>query len=152
MSVAAGFCGVSGAARFIEESTRRQWRHLQKSSAVGIERVLRDDLAEVWAECQLPDWDGHGALPVSRTALRNMRDFLEALPLGFPHPTIAADPHGHLSVEWYRSPRRVLSVSVSDDDLLHYAALLGSSRTCGTETFYGEAPDTILGLIRRVYS
>ncbi len=144
--------GVSGVAQYIEDATRRDRRYLHKSSAFGIQSVLRDELAEAWEECHQPNWDGYDALPVSRDALRNMYTFLEAMPLGFPRPTIGADPHGHLSVEWYRSPRRVLSVSVSDDDLLHYAALLGSNSTCGTETYFGEVPESILNLVRRVYS
>ncbi len=144
--------GVSSAARYIEDATRYNRRYLHESSAFGMESVLRDELAEAWEECQGSDWDGHDALPVSQDALRNMYTFLEALPLGFPRPTIGADPHGHLSVEWYRSPRRLLSVGVSADDVLHYAALLGSNSTCGTETFFDEIPESILNLVRRVYS
>jgi len=143
--------GVSDEARFVDDATRDNHRYLQKSSAFGVESVLRDELAEAWLECREPGWDGHEALPVSQDALRNMYAFLEALPLGFPHPSIGADPHGHLSAEWYRNPRRVLSVGVSPDEVLHYGALLGSSRTCGTETFYGEIPKTILDLVRRVF-
>ena len=152
MTEAVAMRGVSNEAQYVENETRHDRRHLHQSSAFGIEDLLRDELAEAWAECQQPNWDGHNALPVSRDALRNLYTFLEAMPLGFPRPTIGADPHGHLSVEWYRSPRRVLSVSVSDDDLLHYAALLGANNTCGTETYFGEVPETILDLVRRVYS
>jgi hypothetical protein len=144
--------GVSSAARYVEDATRRYRRYLHKSAAFGVESVLRDDLAEAWVECQQPNWDGYDALPVSRDALRNMYTFLEALPPGSARPTIGADPHGHLSVEWYRNPRRILSVAVTDDDLLHYAALLGSNSTHGTEVFYDDVPDTILNLVKRVYS
>ncbi len=144
--------GVSAEARYVDDATRHNRRHLHKSSAFGVESVLRDELAKAWSECQEADWDGHDALPVSHHALRNMYAFLEALPLGFPRPSIGGDPHGHLSVEWYRSTRRVLSVGVSPDDVLHYAALLGSNRTSGTETFFGEIPESILNLVRRVYS
>ena len=152
MNYAGVIHGVSETARYIEEKVREDRRHLHKSFAFGIESALRDDRAAAWEECKQPNWDGYNALPVSQDVLRNMYTFLEALPFGFPGPSIGADPHGHLSVEWYRSPRRVLSVSVSDDDLLHYAALLGSSNTCGTETYFGEVPESILNLVRRVYS
>ncbi|MFH1746389.1 MAG: hypothetical protein ABIG44_05020 [Planctomycetota bacterium] len=144
--------GFSEAAQYIDDETQRDRRYLHKSSAFGIESVLRDALAEVWAECQQPNWDGHDALPVSQDALRNMYMFLEALPLGIRRPTIGADPNGQLSAEWHRNPRRVLSLSISSDGLMHYAALLGSNKTCGTETFFGETPEIILSLIRRVYS
>lgn len=144
--------GISRAARYVEDATKCARGHLQESAALGMERLLHDELAEVWSECREPNWDGYGALPVSPEALRNMYVFLEALPLGFPKPGLGADPFGHLSVEWYRSPSRTLSVAVSDDGLLHYAALLGANRASGTETFYGEIPEEIYRLVQRVYS
>lgn len=144
--------GVSGAARYIETETRENRRYLHESPAFGIESVLRNELAEVWRECQQANWDGYDALPVSRDVLSYMYQFLEALPFGFPPPSINADPQGCLSVEWYRNPRRVLSVAVSDDGSLHYAALLGANKACGTETFDGDIPKNILNLVQRVYS
>jgi len=144
--------GVSDAAQHIAETTKRNRSFLHKSSAVGHDRLLHGELVEVWEECRDPGWDGYKALPVSQDALLSMKSFLESLPLGFPLPTIAASPRGHLSVEWYRSPSRVLSVDVGSDNLLHYAALLGSSRTCGTEIFFDQIPDSILDLAGRVCS
>jgi hypothetical protein len=99
-----------------------------------------------------PGWYGYNSLPVTQDALRNAYMFLETLPLGFPRPSIAADPHGHVSLEWYRDRQRLLSVGVSPDGFLHYAALIGPNKVCGTEAFFGEAPRTILELVRRVYS
>ncbi|MBI1902176.1 MAG: hypothetical protein HYS13_13835 [Planctomycetia bacterium] len=85
--------------------------------------------------------------------MRNAYVFLtEALPLGFPAPSIGAEPDGDLTLEWHCSPRRTLSVSVSPEGDLDYAGLFGPNRTYGTEVFYGEVPETILRLIRRVYS
>lgn len=144
--------GVSAAARYIDEQTSRFCQFLHKSAAVGFQQVIHDELPEVWEECREPNWDGYDALPVSWDAFRNMRRFLRAFPIGFQRPTIAADPHGHLSVEWYRNPRRVLSVGVSEDGMLHYAALLGASKTCGTETFFEEVPQCIVDLVGRVYA
>ena len=144
--------GVSDAARHVARSTQRSRRHLHESSALGIESVLLGELAEVWKQCREPGWDGYGALPVSRDVYWNTYLFLEALPLGFPRPSIGAEPDGQLTLEWYRNPRRVVSVSVAPDDLLHYAALLGPDRMWGTVTFDGEIPETVSSLVSRVYS
>lgn len=137
--------GVSDETRFVEDAVSDVRRFLQKSSAF-------DELAEVWEECRHANWDGYGALPVSQDALRNAYVLLETLPLGFPGPSISADPNGCLSVEWYRNSRRVLSMAVTPDGLLHYAAILGPNKTCGTEIFFGDLPVAIVELIRRVYS
>jgi hypothetical protein len=41
-------------------------------------------------------------------------------------------------------------VSISPDGELHYAALLGSAKTSGTEPFVGDVPKVICDLIARV--
>lgn len=143
--------GFSDEAQFIDEVTSANRRTLHASSAFGIESIVRDELGTVWEECKGPNWDGFDALPVTHDTLRNAYTFLESLPLGCPRPSISAEPDGQLTVEWHQSKRRTLSVSVTPDGDLHYAALLGPGRAYGTEAFFGEVPDAILDLIRRVY-
>jgi hypothetical protein len=152
MSIAVTTPGVSSSARFVEKSARREMRALQESNVFGLESLLREELATVWEECRVADWDGYGAAPVSQDALRNAYSFLESLPIGYPAPSIGAEPDGHVTMEWYRTPRRTVSVSVSPDDELNYAGLFGPSRVHGTEAFFGEVPPSVLTLIQRVYS
>jgi len=113
--------------------------------------ALHDELGTVWQDCREPNWDGFGAMPVSNDMRQEARALLESFPLGFPSPSIGAEPDGSLTLEWHRSPRRTLSVSITPDGNLHFAALVGPNRVYGTEAFFGEVPDSILGLIRRVY-
>jgi hypothetical protein len=144
--------GFSDTAQFIEQTRAQGRRHLRESNAFGIDSTLRDELATVWDECRQPNWDGFQALPVTQDTLRNAYRFLELLPLGFPAPSLGAEPDGQLTLEWHRSARRTLSVSVSPDGELHYAAHVGPNRVYGTEAFVDESPDTIIALIRRIYS
>ena len=144
--------GFSDEAKYIEQIASDDRRFLHQSSAFGVESVLRDELATVWEECREPNWDGFNAMPVNRSTLRNTYTLLESLPLGFPLPSISTEPDGDLTLEWHRSVRRTLSVSVTADADLHYSALIGYGRAYGTEAFFGELPDTILDLIRRIYA
>ena len=144
--------GFSDASQYIAERTRRGRRHLHESIALGIGNTVGDELATVWEECRQPNWDGFQAMPVTQDALRNAYRLLESLPLGFPLPSIGAEPDGQLTLEWHRSARRTPSVSVSPDDDLHYAALFGPNRVYGTEAFFGELPASILDLVQRVYT
>jgi hypothetical protein len=144
--------GFSEAARYVERETLEGWRKLSESNVFGIESTIRDDLGTVWDECRRPDWDGFGALPVNQQTLLNAYTFLESLPLGCPAPSVGAEPDGQLTLEWHRGPRRTLSVSVTPDGELHYAALIGPNRVFGTEAFFGEVPGAILDLIRRIYT
>lgn len=144
--------GASQAARYVQQEVARQNRFLQKSAALGIEHLIREELAEVWEECSEPDWDAYDAHSVTWDTYQNAERFLLAMPLGTPLPSVGAEPDGHITLEWHRAPRRTLSVSISPDEQLHYAALLGPGRTCGSEPFFGEVPNRILALIREVYS
>lgn len=101
-------------------------------------------------KCLRADWDGYGAEPVRAGTLALAYRFLGALPLGVPAPSFCAEPDGQLALEWYRSPRRLLSVSISPDGDLHYAAILGPNKAYGTEVFSGEVPRPIQDLIHQV--
>lgn len=150
MSLDVATPGCSAEAQFVAKETRREYQHLQSSNAIGNESV-RDELGDVWEKCRVEDWDGFGARAVSRDALRNTYILLESLPLGFPRPSIGAEPDGQLTLEWHRSSTQTLSVSVDPDGYLHYAALLGPNRRSGKEVFYGELPRVIRRLIWEIY-
>ena len=109
-----------------------------------------DDLLKTFEECREPNWDGYGAQPVREETYHLAYQFLTALPLSTPLPSIGSEPDGQITVEWYRSPQRTLSVSISPDGDLHYAALLGSAKTCGTEPLTGAVPKVVADLIHRV--
>lgn len=143
--------GASEEARFIAEQSQEDRRRLREahSLGLGVDRAF-EELFVVARECRTPNWDGYGAPPVSPEAIAHACRFLGALSLGIPAPSVGAEPDGHVTFEWHRSSQRTLSVSVSPEGDLHYAALLGSSKVYGTEPFFGEIPARILELIRLV--
>ena len=144
--------GASDTARLVAEWAEEGRRQLQASYSLGLGgKGVFDELCAVAEERSAPNWDGYGAEPVSEEAYRLAYRFLEALPLGTPAPTVGAESDGHVTLEWYRSPRWTLSVSVSPEGELHYSALLlGPSTAYGTEPFLGDVPIRILDLIRAV--
>lgn len=147
-SMSRGAGPVSG---FVAEQYENGIQELQKSYTLGqLAKGSLNDLICVYEECMNADWDGYGALPVSIDAIEPAARLLLALPLGTPAPSIGAEPDGHITLEWYKSPRQTLSVSVSPDGQLHFAALMGASKQYGTEPFYGNMPQAILDLIYRV--
>jgi hypothetical protein len=106
-----------------------------------------EELLKTFEECRQPNWDGYGAQSVREETYDLAHQFLAALPLSTPVPSIGAEPDGQITVEWYRSPQRTLSVSISPNGDLHYAALLGAERICGTETFRARMPQVLRDLI-----
>jgi hypothetical protein len=109
-----------------------------------------EELLKTFEECRGTNWDGYGAQPVSADSYNLAYEFLTALSPGTPDPSLGAEPDGHITVEWYRSPERTLSVSIGPDGDLHYAALLGAERICGTETFRARMPQVLSDLIARI--
>ena len=113
-------------------------------------RAVFEELSQVFDACGDSNWDGYGAQAVREETYHLAHQVLAALPLSTPLPSIGAEPDGHITVEWYRSPQRTLSVSISSDGELHFAALLGSAKTYGTEPFTGAMPKIVADLIHRV--
>ena len=140
--------GFSSEAKYVEDKIKKGCRHLRNSNVLGSGAI--DELGDVWVECRMPNWDGFGAVAISQETLRNAYCVLESLPSGFPAPSIGAEPDGAITLEWHRSPRHTLSVSVDETGDLHYAALRGPNRQFGTEIFDGELPEKIRAIIGEV--
>ena len=140
--------GASDAAQDLATQGEEWLGRMQESVFLGLgPKGVFDDLERIFKECRMANWDGYDAVPVRLETLIYTRRFLLALPWGTPPPAVGAEPDGHLTLEWYRSPRRTLSISVSPDGDLHYAALLGPRTRYGTELFVNEVPRVIIDLI-----
>lgn len=139
-----------GFAEMIEQAARRPYDEVRRST-LGHQKAL-DELWEVWDACRHPNWDGYDGLPVEQATLRQAYSLIESLPLGFPRPSIGAEPDGHLTLEWHKSPTRTLSISIDPDGYLHFAGLFGSDKRYGTITFFSTAPDPdeLIQLVRNL--
>jgi hypothetical protein len=140
--------GQSDAAHFVAEQARKSWRQAKDSHSLGLGAGnVFAELCDVADSAALPNWDGYGAIPISPESYNQAYCFLDSLPLGMPVPSIGVDPDGQLTFEWHRNPRRTLSVSVSSEGDLHYAALIGFKKEYGTEVFIGEFPEKFVALV-----
>jgi hypothetical protein len=141
--------GVSPTAAYIDQISQVKQQYFARTAAFSKQPVI-DELAETWAECRVPNWDGYDAYPVKASTLNYTYAVIQALPLGFPLPSVGAEPDGHLTLEWYRHRHWTISVSVSPEGVLYYAALLGNSDPRGSELFLEKIPKRLLSLIQEV--
>jgi len=139
--------GESKEAFYVAEMATAGLSHLRNSNTFG---WPSNELHEVFMECSEENWDGFDAIPVSTFSYDYAMQFLKVLPVWTEAPSFGAEADGQMTMEWYRSPRRVLSISFSPDGRLYYAALLGENRAYGTEVFFGKIPESILILINKV--
>jgi len=145
--------GASEGARYVAEQVRRSRVHLEYSQTFGADRdQLRAALYATFMETRENGWDGYGAAAVHPDTYRVARRLLDALPHGFPLPTFGAEPDGHITFEWHRAAKHTVSLSISPEGDLHFAALHGTERDYGSRVFFGELPARIAELVRRLYA
>ena len=109
------------------------------------------ELYHLYDECKTEGWDGAEAIAVMEETFQLAYRFLQLLPLGIEIPSIIVEQDGQIAFEWYRSPNRVLSVSIDPNGYLHFSALLGTHRNRnGTEPFVASLPIEIIRLITQV--
>ncbi|MDJ0730045.1 MAG: hypothetical protein QNJ33_08635 [Crocosphaera sp.] len=149
MATSTRIIGSSDTANYLEKINQNNSRYFFESVTLGKQSAYKD-LIELWDECKIKNWDGYNAFPVQEKTFKNTWYVIDALPLGCPLPSFGAEPDGHITLEWYRHPRWILSVSVSPEGYLYYAALFGDSSIKGTDTFLGNLSETILNLIERI--
>ena len=142
--------GASDAALLIEQMRNQILERCNASVTLSrsdaIESVFEawQSTAESW---KVNDDEVAVTEEVKDTAIR----FIQNLPLAFPQPEVSSEPDGHINLEWYRSPRRVFSVSIAPNNRLHWAALIGTESPRGTVRYIERIPEIILDQIARVF-
>lgn len=126
MAFRPGSTGLSGAAVDLAHRLGGHLSNLREPLSLGGQYAeALNSLADLAREAAQPDWDGHGAAAIQMGSVQHARKLVRALPTNFPAPEVAADPDGEVSVEWYRSPNWVFSISVGQEGTLTYAGRFG---------------------------
>lgn len=142
--------GLSEAAKLLEQTQRGIDSRCRYAVTLSRQQAL-NAVWEVWQATEEGWSTAEGEMAISQEVRDTAIRFVEALPLAFPQPSISAEPDGHINLEWYRNPRRVISVSVAPSDRLHWAALIGSESPRGSARFIDRIPESILRYIARVF-
>jgi hypothetical protein len=141
--------GNSEVALYLDKASQAKSQYFHQSASFSKQSAY-EDLINVWEECKTDNWDGYNAFPVQKQTFKNTYSFIESLPLGYNLPSVGVEPDGHLTLEWYRHPRWTISISISPEGILYYAALFGNSDVRGSENFSGEISKNLFDLIQRV--
>ncbi len=114
-------------------------------------------ISQIWAlanECDRPDWDGEGALPIEHAAVFRAAAFIRALPEGVPLPEFAPESDGSISLDWIQSRNYLFSLSVGASNRLPYAWLDGTDKGHAVANFDGDTVprkilEGIMGIMNR---
>lgn len=142
---------TNNGAGFVAQARERIFDILQMSNALGfVAKGTFQQLDETFEECSSVGWDGERAKPISEEVLQCTKAFLNTFPLGIEAPEVGAEPDGAITLEWYRSPNRVISMSINPGGSLYYAAIIGATRRHGMDFASFDVSDDLLGLISEV--
>jgi hypothetical protein len=150
MGIATILSGNSEVSRRLSRMGQQRTQHLRQSNVFGNQDVV-SELATLCEECRMDNWDGSGARAIATETSNHALRFLAALPLRLEKPSLGVEPDGHITLEWYRNPRWIVSISVGPGDMFYYAGLFESRKVNGSEPFFPEIgiPTDVLKLIQR---
>lgn len=117
---------------------------------IATQPTLSPQLEELRDVCTQSNWDGFDAPALDAEVFEVAARFLESLPQNLPAPELGASAAGDVSFEWETSSTCVVSVGVSANGQLHYAALEGNKRTFGSMPVGDQVDELLLSLIRRI--
>ena len=141
----------SDIAYFVAQQRENSYELLQESNVLGlIAKGAFRKLNEVFEECSSGGWDGANAKPVSVETLQNAKAFLKSFPLGIEPPDVGAEPDGAITLEWYKSSDRVISISINSGGWLYFAAIIGAKKRHGVDFALCDVSEDLLGLILQV--
>lgn len=82
-------------------------------------------LNQIYQRCQMEDWDGEDAEPISLEALIEAEKLFGFLPSSIPAPEFLPEATGSIAFEWYRGRNNVYVLSVSGQKTIEFAGLFG---------------------------
>jgi hypothetical protein len=135
-------------AKFIAQRRESSYDLLQSSNELGLSaKGVLQQLSEIFEECSHDGWDGGNAKGISSETMQNALKLLSFFPLGIEAPDIGAEADGAITLEWYRSPDKVISMSINPGNLLYYAAIIGTKRRHGMDFILTGVSEDLLELI-----
>jgi hypothetical protein len=142
--------GMSEAARLLDQTRRDIDERFNQAVTLSRNEAIESAFG-AWQATEEAWKLNEDEIAISEEVRDTTTQFIEALPLGFPQPTVSGEPDGHINLEWYRHPRRVISVSIAPNNRLQWAALIGSESPRGAVRFIDRVPESILHFIARVF-
>ncbi|NOQ80511.1 MAG: hypothetical protein GQ546_14065 [Gammaproteobacteria bacterium] len=144
--------GTSRAFDELAEFTKNMF--LASSFALIDERPkdLRDELVDMFKECSVDNWDSYGSLPLKERAFFEAEKFISAMPSWLPIPEIVPEPSGDIGFQWDFGRDKVLVASLSGDNIVIYAAILGSTerKRNGSDVFNDTIPNEIINRVGEI--
>ena len=143
--------GFSTEAESIAEGKQSILNRLLETFSMGERfRNISQRTAEIASIACVRGWDGYDRLPVTFGTYMHAAFFMHTLPEHLPLPELSADPDGAISMEWYRMPDWIFSISIDDTGKLDYSGIFADKKVSGSSFFVEEIDSDIIDYIGRI--
>lgn len=91
-----------------------------------IESSIFDEIDSLVEECSTGNWDGYGALPVSKEAAEFAKTFIGQIQVEFSTPEIAPEPDGSIGLEWHVDKHKWIIISFNSNGEFFFASQINT--------------------------
>lgn len=113
---------------------------------------LEDELIDMYKECSEDNWDSYGSLPLKKSAFDEAKKFISSMPSWMPIPEVVPEPIGDIGFQWSFGYDKIITASLSGDNIVVYASILGSAekKRNGSNLFNATIPNEIIDLVGEI--
>lgn len=134
--------GVSSVSRQLVKDERQLCDYESRTILFGWRQALAQQIIEVQHDCKEDDWNGHGAIAITKETMFAALIFLDLLPNHIQAPDINAESTGRIGFLWEKGDDITFVVSVSSETIV-FVELCGSSKNRGERRFLNRLPTNI---------
>ena len=104
------------------------------------EYEFKREVANLWYSAGSENWDGEGALALTRETIELALKVADTFPAHVGKPDVRATPHGEVSFEWEVGPKVMFSIGVVPPRNVAFFGYFHNSRLRGNEEWNGTLP------------
>lgn len=122
--------------------------HIHSSVSNGQVRSIRNEIFDVYFECNTDNWDSYDAKAVQKQSVQKLLFILDNyIPVNLiTKPEIAPDPDGTIGFEWFGDKGYRMIIIPKGEKIL-YAALLGEREFHGKSDLGEGLPPEVLNIL-----
>lgn len=131
----------------------QQIEKMQNTIAMQLKRnrsYVIQSLQDIFLDSLNADWAGHASKAVLPETFHWAVKLIQSLPDDIDDPDIGVESDGHITMEWYISANRTVTISIDDKGNLYFAGLIGLQKIYGDLPFYGTFPQALITQICRL--
>ena len=111
---------------------------------------LKGQIEALLEAAKFDNWDGEGAIAVTKRSVEVALEVIELLPGYIGDPEVTCTAHGEIDLDWITGRSSMFTLSICPKGVLAWAALFDEFTCRGTSSWTGELPCPILCCLQQL--